>query len=390
MRTDARRAASNMSIQIAAFSQLVHKIYAGAVPPNTWDLFVTALAELLHSKAAVLLVQLPSASHPGLIDMYNADSDRARRHYAQYIALDPFSNLPDAKVVTLHEYLAPEEVENSEFLRQCLAPADLIFAVGVDLRQEGRYVARLRLARSRAMGNFSAEEKTLITQLVPHLRAALNIYTELDRTRLDRSHYASAMDRLEVATIILDETGRVLHTSPLAEALLSERDGIFMMQDHLALSSHDASRRFKEMVKRSLEARREGRPMVAEVMRIHRSGGRPDLTIVVRPSTGRANQSGPFLMSSVAVFLSVETTNDVVREDLPSGTIQKLFGLTPREAALALRLAGGRTMQEAAEDLGISQSTARAHLRAIFSKTGLDRQTKLVRTILKSVAMLGQ
>lgn len=379
-----------MSIQIAEFSQLVHKIYTGAVPPNTWDSFVTSLAELLQSKAAVLLVQPPSASHPGLINMYNADSDRARRQYAQHIALDPFSNLPEAKVVTLHEYLAPAEVENSDFLRQFLAPADLIFALAVDLRREGRYVARLRLARSRAVGDFSPEEKSLVAQLLPHLRASLNIYTELDRTRLERSHYASAMDRLEVATIVLDDSGRVLHTSPLAETLLDERDGIFMMQDYLALSSPEASRRFKEMVQRSLEARREGRPMVAEVMRIHRSRGRPDLTIVVRPSFGRADQSGRFLTSSVAVFLSVETSSDVPREDLPSGTIQKLFGLTPREAALALRLAGGRTLQEAAEELGITQSTARAHLRAIFSKTGLDRQTKLVRAILKSVAMLGQ
>ena len=378
-----------MTIEIAEFSQLVHKIYSGAVPPNSWDVFLTALANLLRSKAAVLLVQLPSASHPGLINMYNADPDRGERQSAQYIALDPFANLPNAKVVTLHEYLAPEEVESSEFMRQCLVPADLIYAMGVDLRDEGRYVARLRLARSRAMGNYSAEEKSLILQLLPHLRAALNIFTELDRSHLERSHYANAMDRLEMATIILDETGRVLHTSPLADALLNERDGIFMMQDYLALSNHEASKQFKEMVRRSLEARRENRPMVAEVMRINRSGSRPDVTIVVRPSSARPNRSGPFLMSSVAVFLSVETTNDFVREDLPSGTIQKLFGLTPREATLALRLAGGKTLQEAAEELGISQSTARAHLRSIFSKTGLDRQTKLVRAILKSVAMLG-
>jgi DNA-binding CsgD family transcriptional regulator len=378
-----------MSNPIKEFSQLVQKIYAGAVPPNTWEPFVSHLAEMLCAKVAVLIVQLPSASHPGMIIMFNAGSDPAQKQYAQYIALDPFSNLQDAKIVTLHDYLPIDEIESSEFFRRCLVPADLIFAMGVDLRVEGRYVARMRLARSKSNGNFDADEKALLAELLPHLRSSLNIYTELDRTRHERSHYASAMDRLEVATIILDETGRVIHTSPLAESLLNERDGIFMMQDFLALSSHEGSRRFKEMVKRSLDARREGRPMVADVMRIHRGGGRADLTVVVRPSSGRPNQSGPYLMSSVAVFLSVESIGDFAHEDLPSGTIQKLFGLTPKEAALALRLAGGRTLQEAAEELGITQSTARAHLRSIFSKTGLDRQTKLVRAILKSVAMLG-
>ena len=70
--------------------------------------------------------------------------------------------------------------------------------------------------------------------------------------------------------------------------------------------------------------------------------------------------------------------------------IQKLFGLTPKEATLALRLAGGDSLQEASATLGISTNTSRAHLRSIFAKTGVDRQAKLVRVLLKSVAMLGQ
>jgi DNA-binding CsgD family transcriptional regulator len=75
--------------------------------------------------------------------------------------------------------------------------------------------------------------------------------------------------------------------------------------------------------------------------------------------------------------------------DLPAeAAVQQLFGLTPKEAALALRLAGGRSLAEAASDQGVSLNTARAHLRAIFGKTGVDRQSRLVSTLLKSVAML--
>jgi DNA-binding CsgD family transcriptional regulator len=39
--------------------------------------------------------------------------------------------------------------------------------------------------------------------------------------------------------------------------------------------------------------------------------------------------------------------------------------------------------------LGISKNTARAHLRAIFSKTGVTRQATLVRILLGSVVPLG-
>jgi DNA-binding CsgD family transcriptional regulator len=51
-------------------------------------------------------------------------------------------------------------------------------------------------------------------------------------------------------------------------------------------------------------------------------------------------------------------------------------------------LGGGLTLDEAAEELSISRNTARAHLRSIFTKTGVSRQTMLVRLIVTSLAQL--
>ena len=71
-----------------------------------------------------------------------------------------------------------------------------------------------------------------------------------------------------------------------------------------------------------------------------------------------------------------------------SNIIIQLFGFTPTEAQLSLLLADGLSLDEASEALGMSRNTARTHLRSIFSKTGVSRQTLLVRLILKSVAQL--
>jgi DNA-binding CsgD family transcriptional regulator len=56
---------------------------------------------------------------------------------------------------------------------------------------------------------------------------------------------------------------------------------------------------------------------------------------------------------------------------------------------LATALARGLSLDEAAVELGIARNTARAHLRAIFAKTGATRQAGLVRLVLRSVASLG-
>jgi DNA-binding CsgD family transcriptional regulator len=58
------------------------------------------------------------------------------------------------------------------------------------------------------------------------------------------------------------------------------------------------------------------------------------------------------------------------------------FGLTPAEARLALHLVTGETLRSAAAKLSISYETARTHLKNIFNKTGICRQTQLVVVIL--------
>jgi DNA-binding CsgD family transcriptional regulator len=73
----------------------------------------------------------------------------------------------------------------------------------------------------------------------------------------------------------------------------------------------------------------------------------------------------------------------------PIRLTQQLFQLTPAETALAIELANGLSLDEASDLLGIKRNTARAHLRSIFSKTGVRRQTELVRIFLNSVAWLG-
>ena len=82
---------------------------------------------------------------------------------------------------------------------------------------------------------------------------------------------------------------------------------------------------------------------------------------------------------------------DAAGKSLASSTVAKqLFNLTPAETALALELTNGLSLEEAAEALGIRRNTARAHLRSIFSKTGVRRQTELVRIMLNSVAALSK
>jgi DNA-binding CsgD family transcriptional regulator len=66
--------------------------------------------------------------------------------------------------------------------------------------------------------------------------------------------------------------------------------------------------------------------------------------------------------------------------------LQRLFGLTPREAAVLRILVEGEDLQSVAARLGIGIETVRSHVKHIMERTGASRQAELVRMVLSSPA----
>jgi DNA-binding CsgD family transcriptional regulator len=86
----------------------------------------------------------------------------------------------------------------------------------------------------------------------------------------------------------------------------------------------------------------------------------------------------------VAMFISdPETSQPTNLERLTA-----MFALTPAESRLADHLIHGKSLIEAADTLGITQQTARVHLKRIFGKTYTGRQSELMRLLLSSPASL--
>lgn len=371
--------------ELQLFSHLVLLLHEGALEPRRWQEFLEAAAQRLKGNAATLVLRSPAAGEAGLLYTWGGRPEGEQAYASYYFALDPFVQLPEGRVVTLHEFVPREQLERSEFYRDYLEPYDTVYNLGIDIREEGRFYVRFRVCRPARTGDFTAADRRFCELLVPHLKAAVRAHAELDIVRSERAVYADAMDNLTMATIILDESGKVLHTNALAQQILAQQDGLTVSDQALVPWHPDDAQKFNAALARAAEASRSGKPGIVEVMRVQRSSGRGRLGMIIRPAPARPRTEQGALRCSIAVFLSAESA----ARDASTASVQKLFGLTQKEAQLALSLANGRTLQEAATDLGITLNTARAHLRAIFTKTGIGRQTKLVRAILRSVAALG-
>ena len=383
----------------ADYEQLVGLVYQGALEEQPWQSALPLLREVLDAQVVSLVLRPPSNDDRGAIlncvrpeanmlrdqgSLADPSDWEASAYRDQFFALDPFVNLPVDEVVALEDILPDAELIASDYYQHYLQPIDLFRILGVDTREPGGMLARLRVSRRRSEQRFGARERALLEKVTPHLRRAIEIYARLNRMTSERDVYAGAVDQLSVATIILDEQGRMLNTNALAKALLEEGNGLSLRGRQLHIDGRDINRELQQALEAIIKAQQAGTTAVVRALRIPRSAGRADLGLVIRPvpaAQGNEGQSSP----CATVFIS----DPDLRESASQQILGDLFELTPAEANLAILLARGLSLAEVSENQQVSQHTARAQLKSIFAKTGVSRQAELVRLVLKSVASLG-
>jgi DNA-binding CsgD family transcriptional regulator/PAS domain-containing protein len=382
-----------------ALSHLIGLIYQGALEAQPWQSALPALREALDAQVVSLVLRPPTADDQGVI-LNCVRPERGRRnddpkladpndwqvsaYREQFFSLDPFVNLPLDKVIALEDILPDSDLLASDYYQHYLKPIDLFRILGVDTLEPGGMLARLRCSRRSSEARFKARERQLLTLLTPHLRRAIEIYAKLNRMTSERDVYAGAVNQLSVASIILDEQGRLLTTNAVGRALLDQGEGLSLREGRLHIEGRDINQELQLALTTILKAQLRGETAVVRALRVPRSAGRADLGLVIKPvpaSLWSEGQSSP----SAAVFVS----DPDLQESTSCQILGELFALTPAEANLATLLARGLSLAQVSDAQAISQHTARAQLKSIFAKTGVSRQAELVRLVLKSVASLG-
>lgn len=362
--------------------QLIKAIYQGPLEEQPWQSFLELLRSVLEANYATLLLRPPRAGDTGLVLNAALASMEVRETYRQTIfELDPFVNLPEGEVVTLREFMPHDELLETEYYQQYMRPIDVFHNLGADMAAADGLNARLRITRPQSSPDFGDEEKQLCRLLLPHLQQSIVLHARLKSTESEREVYADAIDQLAMGTLILDHQARVLRINKAAEELLAVNSQLHIANGQLQVGDRAENKAFRELLERVLDAHRKAEPGFVKAFRIGTPEASNSIGLLLRPLPIVASSEGD-AHPSVAIFLSDPNQ----RRAVPADVLSELFGFTPAESSLALLLADGLTLDEASQELGISRNTAKSHLSAVFSKTGLTRQTKLIQLILKSVA----
>nr|WP_232071841.1 helix-turn-helix transcriptional regulator [Paraburkholderia pallida] len=374
-------------LDVPQFSELMARIYQGPLQEVPWTDALEWIRRYLDSSYVTLILRSASRERRGV--MINAGASGLVpdevAYNTCYYALDPFVGLPGDRVVTVDEMFGETGWLSSELYKQWQKPVDVRYVLGADLRTESGVECRFRVSRDHASDDFSARDRALCTLLLPHLRRAVELHSRLDTAVVERSMYANTVDHMQVGSVLLDVNGAIIGKNRTADDILAQRDGLRVAYGSIEATDARENRTLKRIVRHAVMGHLGTAAPVIEAMPITRSGQQPRLGVLIRTIPLSEWSDAGKHRAAVALFL-----RDPDRK--PQGTqetLRKLFDLTQAETSLVMLLANGLTLEEAADESGISKNTARAHLRAIFSKTGVTRQAMLVGVVLGSLMPLG-
>lgn len=368
------------------FCELLELIYQGPLETIPCSSAMTDLRGWLKANGSVLILRPARANTMAVVIRDRGRGPKLSTSvYTQFatFSLDPFVGLPADRAVTLAEIIDPEQWIQGEFFKQYVEPRQVRYILGADIHGDEGREFRLRFTRPAESEEFSAADKALVQALIPHLKQALNLHGRFGQMETEMQLYANVMSSMLVGSVILDGAGAILRSNNVAQAILAEKDGLSVTAGVLSAEYRSEGRELQRLIRQTL-AMPPGQPAMAEALSLSRPSGRASLNLLIRPIPLSECSEGPNRPTAVVFIRDPEH-----RTQPPVELVQRLFHFTPAEAKLALLLTDGLSLDEAAEAMKIRKNTARAHLRAIFSKTGVTRQITLVRLLLTSVASFG-
>lgn len=371
------------ALNVQQVSDLVGATYRGVIEPVPWSTLLWQLRGYLASNWVTLIVRPPSHhSQARIINAGPTGVTIAEGHWTSHniFAIDPMVNLPSERMVTVEELIGDSNWLSCAFFKQFVEPYDIRYLMGADIRTMDGIDCRFRVCRPASGQRFSDADKDLCELILPHLRSAVELHARVDVMDAERRLFAATVDRMLVGTVILDGNGNLLKTSAVADEILAENDGLRLAGGALQANYPAEDRELQRLIRQALAGVSTTAEAVAQAMSITRPSGRNKLGLAVRANPMNEWSEGQ-LWPAVTVFLRDPDRKAHGSVEL----LRRLFSLTPAESLLALQLVEGLTLDEAAEQLNVRKNTARAHLRSIFSKTNVTRQTSLVSLLLSSM-----
>jgi len=373
--------------------QLIERIYEAVIEPDSWNAFIQDVSDLLGGPAIQMSLRLPDAV-PDLDTFRSVGLDETYqpafiKHVLEGLPWGSLGNETyEARFGSAKDVLPDRPVEETAFYRDFMEPQGLAAdwpIIHMIAQEAGMPLSGIVIYRRKGGREFEVDDLALLDSLVPHLSRAYALHAQLSHVRHEREALAEVTDRLPIGVIMLDASGRILHTNRSASQILRAEDGLTLDRGRPAAVDSFENRDLQEKINRAVKDPTRRADPGGEVMIISRESGRRALSVMV----------GPLLIvrpehvtdEARAILFIADTEGHQIDK---TQNLETLYQLTHAEADLVRLISEGRSLEQVANERGVTINTVRSQLKQVFSKTDTNRQGELVHLVLSGVAAIRQ
>lgn len=352
------------------YDELIRLCYECVLDESRWDALLERLIPLSGRQQGGVVIQARGERY-GKVTQYHRCSETAVQRYADYFhRLDPgLDCMPQRQVGLWYhdwEHLSAKTLKLHPYYQEFMRPVDMGHNSYVKLYETPSQTAYLTLITEVGQSTPALDRQNLLERLSPHLQLAGNFASRLANTARQLQYQSLLHCKSDQCLWLVDGNSRLVFANHDAEAMLRlPNPPLFVHQGRLKAQRIETS-----LAKAIQKAVGMLGPASASLVRLEGNGSH-DLVVVPVAADKLPNGSPPLAMVTLP-----KSNFDL---NLP----RELFKFTPAETRLAQLLMCGLAPEACASRLNVSITTVRSQLRAMFNKTGTERQAGLVAILAK-------
>jgi DNA-binding CsgD family transcriptional regulator len=371
--------------------RLIDRIYAAALDVDAWQGVVEEISSLFGGSPVLLGFLLPGDSTLGRQFSVGLREEYRENYLESLLNHTPWStrfmHRFRERFGDMSEVLSHVRLDETGFYTEWMKPQGLlpVWPAGHTLVDtNGEPVGGFTIFRRDLDEPFSEEEFALIDPFVPHFRRALHTHLEIQGAQRVRTALAEAMNLLPTGLMLLDERRRVVLKNRGVDRILGLDDGLRLDRNGPAAEDARENASLQGLIADAMEAKAGGGSVATGFLALSRPSGKKSFAVMVAPLLDEG--LSVVRDAAVAIFVADPAAGRLHDPEV----LGAVYSLTHSEAELVRLLAQGMTLEEAAEQRGVSMNTARSHLKRAFAKTGTSRQGELVRLMISGVGSMGE
>jgi DNA-binding CsgD family transcriptional regulator len=357
-------------------------IYDALCDDEAFSELPSRLALAFGARSCVIHWHFADGGAAVLADSGYFSPEQMQRYADEFAALDPWARASAVLDIknrpqNLEDIVPAGEFERSEFFNEYIRPMgdDTFHCMGVRIANDWG-AGMIAMQRGQKQAPFSDETVRALDRKIPHLRRMLSVRGRISAEGRTSRQLCDTLDGLGEAVFTTRASGRIIHANAAATAMLREGNILFAQRGLIRTAAAGVDGELQQAL-HAAAARNE--PSASALRLPCRAGGAAILSLLPIGSS----HGGERL---VLLTVTRESGHDATLEQ----RLCELFGLSPGEVYLAVRLAEGARLEELADERQVTIGTIRFQVKSIMAKMGCHRQSEVVALVSKLPRLWGR